>query len=138
MSVPRCIFFTCPLNVAHTALQIQAYAQSSTACPVKNPIPLSTQSVAAASLMTCRDLNVLSVGGKVLEQKLERHHVRTEGHWVGFHWEEFQAFRTFFLTCSCGWKAPVKVMHDGFYAYFLHNLWESHVGSKIKSASSNY
>ena len=130
MSVPRCIFFTCPLNVAHTALQIQAYAQSSTACPVKNPILLSTQSVAAASQMTCRNMNVLSVVGKVLEQNLERHHMCTKEHWVGFHWEEFQAFRTFFLTCSCGWKTPVKVMHDGFNAYFLHNLWEVHLGER--------
>ena len=65
LSVPRFIFFPCPPNVALTALQIQAYAQFSTACPVKNPIQLSTQAVAAASLMTCLNMNVLSVVGKV-------------------------------------------------------------------------
>ena len=79
--------------------------------------------------MTCRNMNVLVVVGKVLEQNLERHHVRTKEHWVGFHWEEFQAFRTFFLTCTCGWKAPVRVMNDGFNAYFLNNLWEVHLGA---------
>lgn len=121
------MFFPCPPNVALTALQIQAYAQSSTACPVKNPIPLSTQSVAAWSLMTCRNTNALIAVGKVLERNLEKLHVRTKQHWVGFHWEEFQEFRTFFLTCSCGWKAPVRVMNDGFNAYFLHNLWEVHL-----------
>jgi hypothetical protein len=65
MSVPRSIFFTCPPNVALTVIQIEAYAQSSTACPVKNLIPLSTQLVAAASLMTCRNMNALSVAGVV-------------------------------------------------------------------------
>lgn len=80
----------------------------------------------------CLNMNALSVVGKALDQNLEKLHVRTKEHWVGFHWEEFQAFRTFYLTCSCGWKAPVKVMNDGFNAYYLHNLWEAHVGAKIE------
>jgi hypothetical protein len=80
-------------------------------------------------LTICLNMNVLIVIGKVLDQNLEKLHVRTKEHWVGFHWEEFQAFRTFYLTCSCGWKAPVKVMNDGFNAYFLHNLWQVHVGA---------
>jgi hypothetical protein len=83
--------------------------------------------------MTCRNTNALNVAGKVLEQNLERHHVRTKEHWVGFHWEEFQAFRTFFLTCSCGWEAPVKVMNDGFYAYLLHNMWNAHLGARVET-----
>ena len=81
--------------------------------------------------MTCRNMNALSAVGKVREQNLERHHVRTKEHWVGFHWEEFQDFRTFFLTCSCGWKAPVKVRDDAFNAYFLHNLWEMHLRAGV-------
>ena len=82
-------------------------------------------------------MNVLNAIGKVQEQNLARHHVRTKQHLVGFHWEEFQEFRTFFLTCSCGWKAPVRVMNDGFNAYFLHNLLEVHLGARVAYASSN-
>lgn len=93
----------------------------------------STHSVAAASLTICLNMNALSAIGKVLDQNLEKLHVRTKEHWVGFHWEEFQAFRTFYLTCSCGWKAPVTVMNDGFNAYFLHNLWEVHLGARVET-----
>ena len=78
-------------------------------------------------------MNVLSVGGKAREQNLERHHVHIKAHLVGFHWEEFQDFRTFFLTCSCGWEAPVKVMHDGFYAYLLHYMWETHLEARLET-----
>jgi hypothetical protein len=80
-------------------------------------------------------MNALNAVGRVLDPSLEKLHVRTKEHWLGFHWEEFQAFRTFYLTCTCGWKAPVKVMSDGFYAYYLHNLWEHHVNGKF---SLNY
>ncbi len=82
-------------------------------------------------------MNALSVVGKVLDLNLEKLHVRTKEHWLGFHWEEFQAFRTFYLTCTCGWKAPVKVMSDGFYAYLLHNMWKAHLGEKVEYASSD-
>lgn len=77
-------------------------------------------------------MNALSADGKVLERNLDRHHVRTKQHWVGFHWEEFQEFRTFFLTCTCGWKVPVRVMNDGFNAYFLHNLLENHLRAGVE------
>ena len=80
-------------------------------------------------------MNALSAVGRVLDLNLEKLHVRTKEHLVGFHWEEFQEFRTFFLTCSCGWKAPVRVMNDGFNAYFLHNLLEVHINGK---SSLNY
>ena len=78
-------------------------------------------------------MNVSNAVGKVLDQNLERRHVRTKEHCFGFHWEEFQDFRTFFLTCSCGWKAPVKVMHDGFYAYLFHNMWDAHLEEKVET-----
>ncbi len=129
LSVPRHIFSPCPPNVALTVHQIQPYAQSSTACPVKNLIPLFTQSVAVASLMTCRNMNVLSVDGKVLEQNLERHHVRTKEHSVGFHWEEFQAFRTFYLTCICRWKVPLRILEGGSRGYYVRNVWLAHLDS---------
>ena len=83
--------------------------------------------------MICRNMSALNVDGKVLERNLERHQVRTKEHLVGLHWEEFQEFRTFFLTCSCGWKTPVRVMHDGFNAYFLHNLLETHLRAGVET-----
>ena len=83
--------------------------------------------------MTCRSMDALNVAGKVQERNLERHHVRTKEHFVGFHWEEFQEFRTFFLTCSCGWKTPVRVMDYGFNAYFLHNLLETHLRAGVET-----
>jgi len=52
--------------------------------------------------MACLNTNALIAAGKVLERNLEKLHVRTKEHWIGFHWEEFQAFRTFYLTCTCG------------------------------------
>ena len=94
-------------------------------------MPLSTESVAAASLMTCRNMSKLSVVGRVLEQNLERHHVHTKENRVRFHWEEFQAFLTFYLTCGCGWKAPIKVMDDAFNAFFLHNLWDVQIEASL-------
>ena len=81
-------------------------------------------------------MNALIAIGKVLDQNSEKLHVRTKEHWLGFHWEEFQAFRTFYLTCTCGWKAPVRVFNDGFNAYFLHNMLETHLGAKVEYASS--
>ncbi len=78
-------------------------------------------------------MNALSAVGKVLDLNLEKLHVRTKQHWVGFHWEEFQAFRTFYLTCSCGWKAPVRVFNDGFNAYFLHNMLETHIQAGVET-----
>ena len=78
-------------------------------------------------------MNVLNATGQVLERNSERYYVRTKEHLVGFHWEEFQEFRTFFLTCSCGWKTPVKVMNDGFNAYFLHNLLETHLRAGVET-----
>ena len=82
--------------------------------------------------MTCRNMNASNAIGKVQERNLERHHVRTKQHLVGFHWEEYQEFRTFFLTCSCGWKTPVRVMEYGFNAYFLHNLLEVHLKTEVE------
>jgi hypothetical protein len=78
-------------------------------------------------------MNALSVVGKVLDLNLEKLHVLTKEHWVGFHWEEFQAFRTFYLTCTCGWKAPVRVFNDGFNAYFLQNMLETHIQAGVET-----
>jgi hypothetical protein len=133
MSVPLSIFSPCPPNVAQSAFLKQPYAQSSTACLWKNPIPLSTQSVVAASLTICLNMNASNAVGKVLDQNSEKLQVRTKEHLVGFHWEEFQAFRTFYLTCSCGWKAPVRVFNDGFNAYFLHNMLETHIQEGVET-----
>ena len=89
--------------------------------------------MAAVSLTICLNMNALNVGGKVLKLNLEKPHVRAKEHLVGFHWEEFQAFRTFYLTCTCGWKAPVRVFNDGFNAYFLHNMLETHIQSGVET-----
>jgi hypothetical protein len=72
LSVPRPIFSPCPPNVAHSASLRHPYAQSSTACLWKNPIPLSTQSVAACSLTTCQNMNALNATGKVLDPNSSR------------------------------------------------------------------
>ena len=102
LSVPLSIFSPCPPNVAQSASLKHPYAQSSTACLWKNPIPLSTQSVAAASLTKCLNMSALNVGGRVLDLNSEKLHVRTKEHWVGFQWEEFQAFRTFLVSLLQG------------------------------------
>jgi hypothetical protein len=78
-------------------------------------------------------MNALIAVGKVLDLNSEKLHVRAKEHLVGFHWEEFQAFRTFYLNCSCGWKAPVRVFNDGFNAYFLHNLLETHLEARLET-----
>jgi hypothetical protein len=43
-------------------------------------------------------MNALSVVGRVRELNLKKLHVRAKEHLVGFHWEEFQAFRTFLVS----------------------------------------
>ena len=88
MSVPRSIFSPCPPNVAQSASLKHPYAQSSTACLWKNPIPLSTQSVAAASLTICRTMNVLNVVGKVLDLNSENLHVLSGQNDVSFTTED--------------------------------------------------
>ena len=88
MSVPRSIFSPCPPNVAQSASLKHPYAQSSTACLWKNPIPLSTQSVAAASLTICRTMNVLNVVGKVLDLNSEKLHVLSGQNDVSFTTED--------------------------------------------------
>ena len=37
------------------------------------------------------------------------------------------AFRTFYMTCLCGWSSAVKVLTGGFSSYYLHNMWLLHV-----------
>jgi hypothetical protein len=41
---------------------------------------------------------------------------------------ENEAFRTFFMTCKCGWSSPVKILAEGFSSYYLHNMWLWHLG----------
>jgi hypothetical protein len=88
VSVPRSIFSPCPPNVAQSASLKHPYAQSSTACLWKNPIPLSTQSVAAASLTICRTMNVLNVVGKVLDLNSEKLHVLSGQNDISFTTED--------------------------------------------------
>ena len=126
LSVPCSTFFSCPTNVARTASPIPAYARSFMAFPWKNPIPLSTQSVAVVCPTTCRTMNAPSVIGKVLRRKLRKIHVPIKQHRENFTCEEFQEFRTFFMTCTCGWRTPIKIMEGRFLSYYLQNLWESH------------
>ena len=86
--------------------------------------------MAAASSTICRNMNVLNAIGKVLDQNLGKLRVQTKNHWGDFTCEEFQEFRTFYMTCICGWRTPVKIMEGGFRSYYLHNLWEAHVGAE--------
>ncbi len=88
MSVTLSIFSPCPPNVAQNASLKHPYAQSSMACPWKNPIPLSTQSVAAASLTICRTMNVLNVVGKVLDLNSEKLHVLSGQNDISFTTED--------------------------------------------------
>ena len=83
--------------------------------------------------MTCRNMSALIAVGKVQVRNLGMLHVQSKKHWGDFMCEEFEEFRTFYMTCTCGWKAPVKVMNDGFNAYFLHNLWEAHLRAKVET-----
>jgi hypothetical protein len=78
-------------------------------------------------------MNALIAVGRVLDQNSGKLHVQIKKHKGDFTCEEFEEFRTFYLTCECGWKKPVKFMESGFRAYYLHNLWEEHVGSKVET-----
>jgi hypothetical protein len=72
-------------------------------------------------------MNVLIAVGRVLDQNLEKVHVQIKKHWGDFSCEEFEEFRTFYMTCTCGWRTPVKIMQGRFRAYYLRNLWNEHV-----------
>ena len=37
------------------------------------------------------------------------------------------AFRTFYMTCLCGWSCPIKMVSGGFNSYYLQNIWLSHL-----------
>ena len=53
--------------------------------------------------------------------------VETKEHLGDFTCVENGAFRTFYMTCKCGWSSPVKILAGGFSSYYLHNLWLGHV-----------
>jgi hypothetical protein len=54
--------------------------------------------------------------------------MESAGHQGDFTCVEEGSFRTFYMTCLCGWKAPVKILSGRFSAYYLENIWISHIG----------
>ena len=69
----------------------------------------------------------LSVIGKVLRQKFGELRVLTKRHRGDFSCEEFEQFRTFYMTCSCGWRTPLKILNEGYRGYYLQQVWEEHI-----------
>jgi hypothetical protein len=37
------------------------------------------------------------------------------------------AFRTFYMSCQCGWKSQIKFFSGGFLSYYLHYMWLKHL-----------
>jgi hypothetical protein len=54
--------------------------------------------------------------------------MESAGHQGDFKCVEEGSFRTFYMTCLCGWKSPVKILSGGFNSYYLENIWLSHIG----------
>jgi hypothetical protein len=59
--------------------------------------------------------------------------METKEHIGDFTCIENGAFRTFYMTCKCGWSSPVKVLTGGISSYYLHNMWLAHVADKQSS-----
>ena len=77
-------------------------------------------------------MSALIAVGKVQVRNLGMLHVQSKKHWGDFTCEEFEEFRTFYMSCICGWRTPVKIMEGGFRTYYLHNLWEAHLRAKVE------
>jgi hypothetical protein len=54
-------------------------------------------------------------------------------HYGDFACIENGAFRTFYMTCKCGWSSLVKILTGGFSSYYLKNMWLTHIADKPNS-----
>ncbi len=73
--------------------------------------------------------NGITFGIEVRNVSLARYFssMETIEHQGDFTCVEDGAFRTFYMTCSCGWSKPLKLNVIGLSSYFLNNIWLEHL-----------
>lgn len=54
-------------------------------------------------------------------------YMESSRHQGDFACVEEGAFRTFYMTCLCGWSCPIKMVSGGINTYYLQNIWLSHL-----------
>jgi hypothetical protein len=47
-------------------------------------------------------------------------------HYVDVDCIEVGDFRTFYMTCSCGWLSELKYFNNSFDSYYLQEKWRQH------------
>jgi hypothetical protein len=47
-------------------------------------------------------------------------------HWGDLDCEELGDFRTFYMTCICGWKSELKMINSSVDSYQFQEKWRQH------------
>ena len=47
-------------------------------------------------------------------------------HWGDLDCEELGDFRTFYMTCICGWKSELKMINGTVDSYQFQEKWRQH------------
>ena len=51
-------------------------------------------------------------------------------HWGYLDSDELGHFRTFYMTCICGWKSELKIVNGTVDSYQFQEQWRKHKESK--------
>ena len=47
-------------------------------------------------------------------------------HWGNLDCEELGDFRTFYMTCICGWKSELRMIYNTIDSYQFQEKWRQH------------
>ena len=56
--------------------------------------------------------------------------MKTQKHRGDLDCEELGDFRTFFMTCICGWKSELKMINSAIDSYQFQEKWRQHKETK--------
>ena len=58
--------------------------------------------------------------------------MKNQSHWGDLDCKELGDFRTFYMTCICGWKSELKMMNDSVDSYYFQEKWRIHNQSEFE------
>jgi len=47
-------------------------------------------------------------------------------HWGDLEFDAHGDFRTFYMTCICGWKSELRMTNESFDSYQFQEKWRQH------------
>ena len=61
-----------------------------------------------------------------------------DSHWGDLDCEELGDFRTFFMTCSCGWKSELKMINNNVDSYQFQEKWRQHTQPQVNGIRKGF